>query len=108
MEHKVHVGVLSYSQSPTVNSMVLMPSILAALFLSPRVICLYFSGTFVEHDEIFSDVAHVPVSPTIDNLFAGASVAGDVRLIVSDNIFCSLLYVLLCGNIRWDGELKIS
>ena len=64
-------------------------------------------GIFIECDEICSDVAHVSVSPTIGGVFAGAFVAGHMRRFVSGNIFCSILHVLLYGNIGWAGEVSI-
>ena len=51
---------------------------------------IVLSDMFVECDKIYTDVTHVSVSSTIDNELAGTFVAGDARLIVTGNIFCSI------------------
>ena len=50
---------------------------------------------------------HVSASPTIGGVFTGAFVAGNMRRFVSGNIFCSILYAPLYGNIGWAGEVSI-
>ena len=65
-------------------------------------------GIFFECDEILSNAAHVPVSPTIDNVFSDAFVVGGMRYIMSYNIFCCILYITLYSSISWAAKVSIA
>ena len=52
---------------------------------------IVFPGIFIDRDVLFSDVAHVSVGRTSNNVFASGFVVGDVILIVSSNILCNIL-----------------